>query len=461
MSNPELPGPYWQDQGGVGYGAGPRGGFGGPQGADSPWDDGAGFWRDDRASTRDSRDSRDGRGGGDADQRSAGRRSEGRHSEGRRSEGRRSEGKDARYENGAQASSGRGSRRADGSRADGPPAAQGNSWQDMLAGRSRHASPRRSERGSQAADDWAGDGATGRSGRFSQTADDLRSRLGIRSAGAGRDEAGAAGSSADQARGGWAGGRAAGRETGRAAARAGGLRSSAGDYGDYGDYSDNGPGGGRSRTALHDHPDEYWSDDDRPGRNGRSRITDRPGIRHGGNGDGSNGHGGNGHGGGSGGGRGGGRGGRAGRDGGPRSRSERFTDWLLYGDWWRRWTLKKALLVLCGAFAAFVLLAIIGIAVLYSMTPIPTDVTADATWQSSSVYFGNGQLLGTFTNSQDINRQLLTTSQIPQNVNDAIIAAEDRNFYHEGGISVSGIARAAKDDLFGSGGLQGGSTITE
>ena len=279
-------------------------------------------------------------------------------------------------------------------------------------------------------------------------------------AGAGRDGAGAAGTSADQARGGWAGGRAAGRESGRAAAVGRRLRSSRlATTGDYGDYSDNGPGGGRSRTALHDHPDEYWSDDDRPGRNGRSRITDRPGIRHGGNGGGSNGHGGNGHGGGSGGGRGG--GGRAGRDGGPRSRSERFTDWLLYGDWWRRWTLKKALLVLCGAFAAFVLLAIIGIAVLYSMTPIPTDVTADATWQSSSVYFGNGQLLGTFTNSQDINRQLLTTSQIPQNVNDAIIAAEDRNFYHEGGISVSGIARAAKDDLFGSGGLQGGSTITE
>ena len=175
----------------------------------------------------------------------------------------------------------------------------------------------------------------------------------------------------------------------------------------------------------------------------------------GGNGSG----GGHGAGGGGGGRRGSGRGGRDG--GGPRSRSERFTDWLLYGDWWRRWTWKKALFVLCGGFAGLVLLGIIGIAVGYAMTPIPTDVSQDATWQSSSVYFSNGQLLGTFTNSQDINRQLLTTAQIPQDVNDAIIAAEDRNFYHEGGISVTGIARAAKDDLFGSGGLQGGSTITE
>ena len=46
-------------------------------------------------------------------------------------------------------------------------------------------------------------------------------------------------------------------------------------------------------------------------------------------------------------------------------------------------------------------------------------------------------------------------------MNQAIIAAEDRNFYNEGGISVTGIARAAYEDLFGSGGLQGGSTITE
>ena len=42
-----------------------------------------------------------------------------------------------------------------------------------------------------------------------------------------------------------------------------------------------------------------------------------------------------------------------------------------------------------------------------------------------------------------------------------MIAAEDRHFYTEGGISISGIARAAYDDVFGGGGLQGGSTITE
>jgi membrane peptidoglycan carboxypeptidase len=225
-----------------------------------------------------------------------------------------------------------------------------------------------------------------------------------------------------------------------------------GDYGpgDYGpgDYGADPLSGTRSRTALREGRDDSWAGEDGAGRGPRSRVADMPGVRRGGGTGGGGGR------------RGGGGGGRW--DGGaPRGRGERFKDWLLYGSWWRHWTLKKVILVLCGGFAAFVLLAIIGVAVAYSMTPIPTDVSQTVTWQSSSVYFSNGQLLGTFTNSQDINRQLLTTAQIPQIVDDAIIAAEDRNFYHEGGISITGIARAAYNDLFGNGNLQGGSTITE
>ncbi len=44
----------------------------------------------------------------------------------------------------------------------------------------------------------------------------------------------------------------------------------------------------------------------------------------------------------------------------------------------------------------------------------------------------------------------------------AVVAAEDRNFFNEGGISPTGIARAAYEDLTGNdGSLQGGSTITQ
>lgn len=43
----------------------------------------------------------------------------------------------------------------------------------------------------------------------------------------------------------------------------------------------------------------------------------------------------------------------------------------------------------------------------------------------------------------------------------ATIATEDKNFYNHGAFDVSGIVRAGLNDVFGSGGRQGGSTITQ
>ena len=45
-------------------------------------------------------------------------------------------------------------------------------------------------------------------------------------------------------------------------------------------------------------------------------------------------------------------------------------------------------------------------------------------------------------------------------VRNAVMAAEDRDFYTNPGFSLSGFARAIKNNLFG-GDLQGGSTITQ
>ena len=57
---------------------------------------------------------------------------------------------------------------------------------------------------------------------------------------------------------------------------------------------------------------------------------------------------------------------------------------------------------------------------------------------------------------------MLLYSQIPAALRNAVVAAEDKNFWHEGGISPTGILRAAYYDLTSSGGnLQGGSTITQ
>ena len=209
-----------------------------------------------------------------------------------------------------------------------------------------------------------------------------------------------------------------------------------------------------SRTALREQPRDFWDDDARPGRGTRTRLGEETGRGFGsGNGIGGGGR------------RGGGRGGRGGRSGGPdpRTRGQRFRDWLLYGSWWRHWTFKKALAVLGGGIAVCILLGIGAFFLLYSMTPIPSASDQTASWQSSTVYLANGKQLGTFddsVNGVDIDRELLTTAQIPTLMTQAMTAAEDRHFYTEGGVSVTGLARAAIEDVFGNGNLQGGSTIT-
>lgn len=61
-------------------------------------------------------------------------------------------------------------------------------------------------------------------------------------------------------------------------------------------------------------------------------------------------------------------------------------------------------------------------------------------------------------NNED--RILLTKDNIPQYLTDALIATEDRDFYHHHGVSVRGTARALLSNLTG-GARQGGSTITQ
>ena len=129
------------------------------------------------------------------------------------------------------------------------------------------------------------------------------------------------------------------------------------------------------------------------------------------------------------------------------------------GSWWRDWTWKKALAVAGVACATVILLVIVLIMVAYGQTQIPTDVSEAALAQSSTVYFTNGKtVVGTF--STGTNREMLQSAQIPALMKNAMVAAEDRQFYTEGGVSPTGILRAAYEDVSG-GAFQGGSTITQ
>jgi membrane peptidoglycan carboxypeptidase len=129
------------------------------------------------------------------------------------------------------------------------------------------------------------------------------------------------------------------------------------------------------------------------------------------------------------------------------------------GSWWRHWTWKKALTIVAGVVGLFIIMIMVGVAYAYSKTPIP-DVQSAVMQQASKVYFSDGKTeVGQFGQT---NRVILTYSQFPAVLRDAVVAAEDKNFWHEGGISPTGIIRAAYYDLTSSGGnLQGGSTITQ
>ncbi len=128
------------------------------------------------------------------------------------------------------------------------------------------------------------------------------------------------------------------------------------------------------------------------------------------------------------------------------------------GDWWRRWTWKKALAASALTGVGFIILILIGIFYTYSQTPIPA-ASQLATGQASRVYFRDGHTLVGMFGQND--RQTLQPNQIPAMVSNAMVAAEDKHFYDEGGVSPVGIMRAAIADLTSGSVQQGGSTITQ
>lgn len=117
--------------------------------------------------------------------------------------------------------------------------------------------------------------------------------------------------------------------------------------------------------------------------------------------------------------------------------------------WWLRILLVIAALIGLGA-AAF------AVAVASTSVPTPSDI---ATSEATIVYWNDGTTeLGRLGDST---RRSVPLSAVPIDVQNAVLAAEDRDFYSHGGISPAGIARAAVSNIRGGGGTQGGSTITQ
>lgn len=95
-------------------------------------------------------------------------------------------------------------------------------------------------------------------------------------------------------------------------------------------------------------------------------------------------------------------------------------------------------------------------AIVYASVDIP-DENVTAQREANVYYWADGTQM---VSTGDVNRQNVRLSEIPDAVENAVIAAENDTFYSDSGVSPKGLARAAVSMVSGQE-TQGGSTITQ
>ena len=102
--------------------------------------------------------------------------------------------------------------------------------------------------------------------------------------------------------------------------------------------------------------------------------------------------------------------------------------------------------------------AVIALAISVRLISVP-QASEISTAQTSILYYDDGVTeLGRLG---EANRVSVEFDQIPLQSQQAMLAAEDREFYEHGGFSIRGISRAVITNLIGATGAGGGSTITQ
>ena len=115
-----------------------------------------------------------------------------------------------------------------------------------------------------------------------------------------------------------------------------------------------------------------------------------------------------------------------------------------------RWVLPLLVALLIGALT--------GVAVAAAIHMPRVDALADYTPSLvTQLYARDGSVYATFARER---RVMLKDGQIPPVLQQAVLASEDSNFFHHGGIDALGIARAALADLRAGKVVEGASTIT-
>lgn len=127
------------------------------------------------------------------------------------------------------------------------------------------------------------------------------------------------------------------------------------------------------------------------------------------------------------------------------------------------WALLRRLVIIGAILGLLVLLAIfLWVAALSRSLPSHETLSQYEPPITSRVHAGDGSLIAEFANEH---RVFVPYESIPKHVVEAFVAAEDKKFFTHNGIDYVGMTRgainSAKNKISGSGGLQGGSTITQ
>lgn len=148
----------------------------------------------------------------------------------------------------------------------------------------------------------------------------------------------------------------------------------------------------------------------------------------------------------------------------PKSRIKRFIYRLhpkrLYKYWFSR---EGAIMALKITGIGFIVgfLTLVGLFA-YFRKDLPNlrDISGKNIGGSISYYDRTGKTL-LYEDYDAVKRIPVNDDQIAKVMKDATVAIEDKDFFNHGGFDVRGIARAGFNNVFGSGGTQGGSTITQ
>lgn len=120
--------------------------------------------------------------------------------------------------------------------------------------------------------------------------------------------------------------------------------------------------------------------------------------------------------------------------------------------------MRSVLLALVALTVAVVMTAVVGATLLYQRQPDLTALTDYRPKQPLRIYTEDGAEIGQFGSER---RYLVPISQIPKQMQEAVLAIEDVRFREHIGVDARGVVRAVLTNLWRSRRSQGASTITQ